>query len=352
VPSLKERASARVTRLRQRRPLVDHAVRMQEHYGGVGASQQAGAITYFGFLSFFPIMGLAFFVVGWISAVYPDATSDLVDAIEQILPGLVGDGDGQISLSQIEDAAGLIGPLSLAFVLYSGLGWVTAVRDALEVVFELPDRVQPGFVAGKLRDLVSLVAIGAILLLSVALAGFVTAFSDLLLGWVDLDAELDWLVRLLGRTIGFAANVLLFYALFRLLSHARAPRGSLWSGALLGALAFEALKALSFLLLGSTKGSPAFQAFGIALILVVWINYFSRVVLYAAAWAHTSRAARAIREQEALERARLHELTRVQLHEAPPAEPAGRRTTVRTFAAGSATALAIVAVLRRKKETP
>jgi membrane protein len=352
VPSVKERAAARVTRLRRRRPLVDHAVRMQEHYGAVGASHQAGAITYFGFLSFFPIMGLSFFVVGWISAVYPGATGDLVEAIEKILPGLVGDGDGQISISDIEAAAGLIGPLSLAFVLYSGLGWVTAVRDALQVVFELPERVQPGFVAGKLRDLVSLVAIGAILFLSVALAGFVTAFSDLLLGWVDLDAELDWLVRFLGRAIGFAANVLLFYALFRLLSHARTPHGSLWSGALLGALAFEALKALSFLLLGSTKGSPAFQAFGIALILVVWINYFSRVILYAAAWAHTSRAAREIREQEALERARLQQLTRVQLHEAPPPEPPSRRTTARTFAAGGATALAMVAVLRRKKETP
>ena len=31
--------------------------------------------------------------------------------------------------------------------------------------------------------------------------------------------------------------------------------------------------------------SPAFQAFGIALILLVWIHYFARVLLYAAAWA-------------------------------------------------------------------
>ena len=36
-------------------------------------SQQAGAVTYFAFLSFFPILALAFFVVGCISQVYPDA---------------------------------------------------------------------------------------------------------------------------------------------------------------------------------------------------------------------------------------------------------------------------------------
>ena len=50
---------------------------MQEHYGAVKAGQQAGAVTYFAFLSFFPILALAFFVVGWIAKVYPDAQDDL-----------------------------------------------------------------------------------------------------------------------------------------------------------------------------------------------------------------------------------------------------------------------------------
>jgi membrane protein len=63
---------------------------------------------------------------------------------------------------------------------------------------------------------------------------------------------------------------------------------ALWSGALVGAIGFEALKRASTWLLDSTANQPAFQAFGIALILLVWIYYFSRVVMYAAAWAHTA----------------------------------------------------------------
>ncbi len=73
------------------------------------------------------------------------------------------------------------------------------------------------------------------------------------------------------------------------------PPRSLWSGALFGAIGFEVLKQLSSLLLSTTEGQPAFQAFGIALILLVWINYFSRVVMYAASWAYTTTAARALR---------------------------------------------------------
>ena len=86
--------------------------------------------------------------------------------------------------------------------------------------------------------------------------------------------------------------MLLFYVLFRLLARPQEPARALWQGALLGGLAFEVLKLASSYLLRLTHHQPAFQAFGIALILLIWINYFSRIVMYAAAWAHTSRPAR------------------------------------------------------------
>ena len=54
------------------------------------------------------------------------------------------------------------------------------------------------------------------------------------------------------------------------------------------AFGFELLKQASTWLLGATAQQPAFQAFGIALILLVWIYYFSRVLMYAASWAATA----------------------------------------------------------------
>ena len=348
--ALKDRITQRVDRLRKRRPSVDHAVRMQQHYSKVGAAQQAGAVTYFAFLSVFPILALAFFVVGYIAHLYPEATQDLIDAIESVLPGLIGNGTGQIAISDIEKAASAAGLIGLIGLLYAGLGWLSAMRTALGLVFEQPAQEHPNFVIGKLRELVSLIVIGLVLLVSVALAGFVTGFSDVVLDWVDLDGELTWLVTIIGRVIGFGANAVLFFALFKLLSRPHAPNRSLWSGALLGAVAFEVLKALSFLLLASTRGQPAFQVFGIALILLVWINYTSRGTLYAAAWAHTTVEAREIRARAALERAKMQDLTRVDLHEAPPPEQASRKRVAKSFAAGGATALALVAVARRRKE--
>nr|WP_253945732.1 YihY/virulence factor BrkB family protein [Nocardioides sp. zg-DK7169] len=326
--------------------MLDHVVRMQEHYNAVRATQQAGAVTYFAFLSFFPLLALAVFVVGRITVFYPDADTALRDAIDAVIPGMIGPGRHQISLDDIRTFSGIAATVGIAGVLYAGLGWVSALRRALAVVFEVPEGRQPGFVAGKLRDLFALVVLGAVLFVGVAVTGLVSGFSDNVLDWLGLSRELGWVVRLLTVALGLLAGVLVFFLMFRLLADPAAPTRSLWSGALLGALAFEVLKQASGLLLGSTKGQPAFQAFGIALILLVWMNYTSRVVLYGACWAWTTPQARARRLVEPVDP--------VQGPRMPSREEAGstdpaRPTRVAAFIAGAATAALLRRLVHRKE---
>jgi membrane protein len=348
---LKDRVTQRVERLRARWPIVDHAVRTVRHYSLMKGSLQAGAVTYFAFLSFFPILAFAFAVVGFVANVYPDAKVNLVHAIQDVLPGIVSveKRQGKIAISDLEAAAPGILTVGLLVMLYSGLGWISAMRDALLVVFERPPGEQPNFAVGKLRDLVALVLLGVILILSVAVSGVVTSLAAPILDFLELDAGIQPAVWVLGLALGLAANVLLFFAFFKLLGDSDDPSRSLWSGALLGAIGFEALKQLSRYLIAAISDQPGFQVFGIALIILVWINYFSRVVMYAAAWAHTTQEARDIRDRAALERARMQQLTRVDLHEAAPGTPS-RSRTAKTFAAGGATAIALIAVARRKRE--
>lgn len=288
-----ERVKARIARLRARSPLADHLFRMQEHFSEVKGSQQAAGVTYFGFLSVFPVLALAFFAVGYVAKVFPDAQDALIRAIGEVLPGLVGDGANQVPLEDIQGAAGAVGLIGLVGVLYAGLGWLSSLQTALIVVFGMPERLQPKFVAGTVRDLASLVVLGVVLMVSVSASGVLTRMSRQVLDWVGLGAGLGWLVTVIALAFGLAASALLFFLMFRILARPPIPAKALWSGAWLGAIGFEVLKQLSGLLLVSTKGQPAFQAFGIALILLVWINYFSHVILYAAAWAQTAPVARA-----------------------------------------------------------
>lgn len=342
----------RIHEVREHRPVVDHIVRMVEHYGKVNGSLQAGAVTYFAFLSFFPILALSFAIIGYISTVYPDAQRDLVKAIDSVLPGIVGPGDGQVKIDDIEKAAPGIFSIGLVTVLYSGLGWLSGMRTALLSVFEQPERERPNFFSGKLHDLMALGALGAILMFSVGVSAVVTTLSTAILEALGLGLGLEPVVWILALAIGIAANTLLFFAFFRLLGDPDAPAKALWSGAFFGAIGFELLKQLSRFLLAATENQPAFQAFGIALVLVVWINYFSRVIVYAASWAHTHPAARAA-EPDSMDELPVQG-PRIDLHQAVGSNPAvaaaapGPRPTG-AFAAGAATMLALVAVLRRKK---
>lgn len=301
--STKERASATVERFRERHRLVDHLMSTFSHYGAVNGNAQAGAVTFFGFLSFFPILALAFFTVGVLSNIYPELRSDIRAEIENVLPGMVGNEPGEIPMRAFEDYAGTVGALGLLGLLYSGLGWLSGMRTALETLFVMPRREQPNLVVGKLVDLAALLAIGLTLIVSVALSGLVAGFSERVLTWVGVDPESmvpNALLWLLGHGLAIAASTVLLLTMFRLLAEPHLPRRSLLGGAVVGAVGFELLKGLANFLIGLTKDQPSFQAFGVALILVVWINYFSRLVLYAAAFAYTSPAAVDQRARDAM----------------------------------------------------
>jgi membrane protein len=285
--ALKERLAS----LRRRFPFVDHVLRMNELYTRIEGNQLAGAVTYFGFLSFFPILAIAFSVVGFVSQAYPQADDWLVTAIEQLFPGIVSStGEpGTISLQDIESAKVAAGVIGFAVLLYSGLGWLSSLRAACQDAFEMPRSRKPNFVLGKATDLLTLAVIGVVMILSVGISGAVRGLADTILSWVQLDDTRIGPVLLwtLGVALGLAAGTLLFWVIFWLLANPDLPTRPLWQGALFAAIAFELLQIIVVSVIGGVGGT-AFAPLAISITLVVWINYCSRLVLYGATWAMTS----------------------------------------------------------------
>lgn len=292
--SMKDKLSAKLGRFREKHPGFNHAILTVKHYGTAEGNVQAGAVTFFGFLSFFPILALAFFLIGVVSQVFPELRNEIATEIGNLLPGVIGSDEGEIPLATFEDYAGRVGVIGLFGVLYSGLGWLSGMRKALENMFVMPQQAQPNFFIGKARDAAALSLIGVTLILSVALSGLVSGFSERVLTWLGFDPNSlapNALLWLLAHGLAVAASTVLLLTMFRLLARPNLPRPAIVKGAVLGAVGFELLKGLAGLLIAQTKGQPAFQAFGVALILLVWINYFSRLVMLAASFAYTAPSA-------------------------------------------------------------
>ena len=85
---------------------------------------------------------------------------------------------------------------------------------------------------------------------------------------------------------------------------------------------------------------------------MVWINYFSRVVMYAAAWAHTSPEARAQREEDIgrVQGPQTPALTRLTVTGAAADGSPSRTRWVGPFVGGAAAMLGLVAVVRKPPE--
>jgi membrane protein len=222
---------------------------------------------------------------------YPGAETHLVDFVNSLIPNLLGK-NGEVQLRTFQDNAGRVGIFGFVGFLYAGLGWMSALRNALQTLFAKPQRERPNFFVGTARDLVTLVSVGLMLAVAFVVTTAVNNFSDDIITWLGLDpssSSLHILLRFLGALLGVALVTGMLMALYQLLARPHVSHRALREGAVLAAVGFVLLQLAANKLMGFTEGQPAFTIFGFALVLLVLMNYFSRVIMYGAAWAYTSK---------------------------------------------------------------
>ncbi|WP_326820040.1 YihY/virulence factor BrkB family protein [Streptosporangium sp. NBC_01756] len=285
IVALREWGRSKLGSIRIRWLWFDHLVRTVQRYQIQSGDRLAGAVTYFAFLSFFPIIALAFAVFGVFLSVRPDAVTTLQRAIDQYLPGLAD----QLPIQQIADSRASAGTIGLIGLLYAGLGAIDALRGALREI-SMTVEAPLNFFLGKLRDLAALVLIGLTAVASVLVGGFATQASGTVAGWLGLSRSVlgSGSVWLAGLAVSVLADTVLFVIILRWMGRSRQPFRVIFRGALLGALAFGLLKQLAALILSWTLNNPIYGVFAVMVGLLVWINLSARVILYAAAWTETA----------------------------------------------------------------
>jgi membrane protein len=272
--------------LRQERPALDHLIRAYGRYTADAGDRLAAAVTFFGFLSFFPILALATTVLSYVLG--PDAVDTVVEQVDEYAPGLAE----QLGLRDIlsaDRAAGIAGVLGLLALLYSGLGWVDALREAVRTIWH--HNVQEGnFLVKKLKDVVILVGLGITLLVSIGISAVSGAFSDTALELVGLqDSTVATVVTFaLGVVLGLLTSTAIFLFLFWRLPKVQSPFRRVFRGALLAGVLFEVLKRVGALYIERTTENPIYGIFAVVVGLLVWINIVSRMLLVCAAWTVTA----------------------------------------------------------------
>ena len=121
---------SKLEQLRARYRWLDHLVRAGARYTDHHGDHYAAAITFFSILSLVPLLMIAFAVAGYVLFFNPNLLNEIRDAINAALPPNLADTINPI-IDQAIAQRNTVAAFGLLTALYSGIGWMTNLREAL-----------------------------------------------------------------------------------------------------------------------------------------------------------------------------------------------------------------------------
>jgi len=177
-------------------------------------------------------------------------------------------------------------------VLVAAIGGITFVLAACGAFLELQSamntiwKVEPSpeghlqaFLLDRLRSFGLVVALGFLLMVSLAASAALEALSAWLSYWAP---AMPVLLNLLNVMVSLAGTTALFGLLFKYLPDVELKWADVATGALVTALLFAVGKQIIGLYLGQSGTASSYGAAGSVLVLLLWVYYTSQIVLVGA----------------------------------------------------------------------
>jgi YihY family inner membrane protein len=258
---------AKLDRFQQQHAVLAIPLAVVKKFGNDDAGSLAALIAYYGFFAMFPLLLLFTTILGFVLQGDPKAQSSITNSALAQFPVVNTSLQAHaLTGSGVALAVGLVG------TLLSGLGVTSASEKAFNQVYAVPYRERPGFVQSRLRGLGTLAVLGVLQVISTAASGAVTG------GLGGIGALIG------GLVVAFVLNLLLFFAVFRMLTDNSVPTNQLWPGIITATILWEILQAVGGVYIGHVvrHASNTYGTFATVIGLLVWLHLGAQAVLYAA----------------------------------------------------------------------
>lgn len=245
----------------------------------------AAALAFFTLFSVAPVVIVAVTIVGL--ALGEEAAQG---RIAQQLQATIGTEAAQavqtaVAASRIERSGVLPSLAGLAAMLFGATTVFAQMQTALNAIWGVTPRPTRSsiflYVKTRLLSLTVVLAIGFVLLVSLLLSVVVRALVVFAQAWLPVPPAL-----LLGVDAVVSVGVvsLLFATIFRVLPDVILSWRDVWLGALVTALLFGLGRSLIALYLSTTATASTYGAAASLVLLLMWVNYSSLILLFGAAF--------------------------------------------------------------------
>jgi len=264
------RLIARFDVYQQKHHVVSFPYAVIKKYGDDDAGHQAALITYYGFLSLFPLLLVATSVIDMVAQHNMELRARLLADINTYFPDVFGQ---QLQASvHGTNKTGIALVFGLLFTLYGARGIADAMRGALDHAWAIPRVKRTGFPKSALKSFGLLLGAGLGLIFTTTLAGYATAA--------------------LGRSIGFrlvpiAINIGLLYLIFMYIfligTSRRRSRKDVRLGAITATLGLMILQTVGgyFITHQLHNLRGLYGQFALVLAIMFWIYLQAQVFTYA-----------------------------------------------------------------------
>ena len=236
----------------------------------------AALITYYGFLSLFPLLLLGATVLGFV-------LNGNLGTQHQVLSSALA--DFPVVGTQIQDdvhaytGSGLALVASVVVGLYGGLGIAQAGQNAMNIVWGVPRNARPNPIKARLRSLVLLGLLGLGVLATTALSALATGAHALI-----NSLQLGVAGRSLAIVASAALDIGLFVVAFRVLTARQTSLRDVVVGAVTAGVMWEVLQDVgTYYVAHELKGSrEVYGVFAVVIGLMAWIYLEAAVVVLCA----------------------------------------------------------------------
>lgn len=233
------------------------------------AGDRAALIAFYGFFALFPLLLVLSAVAGWILHGNADLQRRVTDSALAQFPVIGPQIRGNLGRFRGSVPALLVG---LGGAAWAGARALRTTRAAMDAVWDAPKAAERRFIRTAVRDLLTLLTLGLFVVAGAVVGGVAGAFAGTWLGWVG------------GLTLSSVLDVLIFAAVFRLLTNANITWRSVAPGAVVAGVTWSVLQGVGGYLLAHRiqQTQELYGFFAIVIGLLSWIFVGAQLTLLAA----------------------------------------------------------------------
>jgi YihY family inner membrane protein len=263
------RAVGRVDEWQQRHRVPAFVVGVVKKYGDDRGGQLAALVTYYGFLSLFPLLLVLVTVLGFLLHDNPSLRHDLLDSALADFP-IIGPQLRRNVSALGGNGLGLV--IGLLGLIWGSLGVAQAAQHATAQVWNVAMARRPSFFPRLARSLLILAVLAVAIGVTTGLAAVATLVPSSIV------------VTVVSTLLLVALNAALYWLAFRVLTPKEVATRDLWPGAIVGGVAWTALQALGGWLVARQlrHTSELYGTFGVVLGLLFFLYLAAQIMVYAA----------------------------------------------------------------------